>query len=388
MSAVWTLNAGAAENPDVTAVASASPEPSGAATDPSTGDPSTADPSTGTAPDPAGEDPSAGADPDPAGTDTPAPSGSADPSAAAADDASTPPARLPWGGRPVAVTRAEPGATSAKVAAEGADVAPADKSGSTEAAPEFSPKGRNSRWGSVRSSRTSVVAPVPPPLTEPVSGAGSQVNFLYGVGSQTAETDGTYANFSIAKPTLASGDFHTLAELSVQSADGAQIAEVGWTVDRTINGDSDPHIFVYHWVNRKETCYNACGFVQYSQTVKPGDTLPQGGNKRFGIQHYNDAWWVAYDTEWLGYFPDSLWNGQFTRTGQVQYFGEVASPTTQPCSHMGNGQGVDSASAARVGSVAFINGPDVDLNVRAIGGVYGANKLSARTFRYGGPGAC
>ncbi|WP_242624935.1 neprosin family prolyl endopeptidase [Krasilnikovia cinnamomea] len=367
MSVVWTLNAGAAENPaDVTAVASASAEPSGAATDPSTAG---ADPST------TGAAPFTTVDADPAGPDP-------------AEDASTPPARLPWGGRPVAVTRAEPGANSAKVAAEGADIAPADKSGATQAPPEFSPKGRNSRWSSVRSTRTSVVAPVPPPLTEPVPRAGSQVNFLYGVGSQNAETDGAYANFSIAKPKLASGDFHTLAELSVQSADGAQIVEVGWTVDRTVNGDSDPHIFVYHWVNRKETCYNACGFVQYSQTVKPGDTLPEGGNKRFGIQHYNDAWWVAYDTEWLGYFPDSLWNGQFTRSGQVQFFGEVASPSTQPCSHMGNGLASDNASAARVGSVAYINGPEVDLNVRAIGGVYSVNKLSARTFRYGGPGAC
>ncbi|WP_412748142.1 neprosin family prolyl endopeptidase [Krasilnikovia sp. M28-CT-15] len=371
MSVVWTLNASAAESPDdVTAVASASAEPSGAATEPSSGG---ADPSTSTA-----------------GSDAPGadPSGSPDPSAVAAEDVSSPPARLPWGGRPVAVTRAEPGANSAKVAAEGADIAAADKSGSTEAAPEFSPKGSNSRWGSIRSARTSVVAPVPPPLAEPVPGVGSQVNFLYGVGSQNAETDGTYANFSIAKPKLATGDYHTLAELSVQSADGAQIAEVGWTVDRTVNGDSDPHLFVYHWVNRKETCYNACGFVQYSQTVKPGDTLPDNANKKFGIQHFNDAWWVAYDTEWLGYFPDSLWNGQFSRTGQVQYFGEVASPSTQPCSHMGNGKGADNASAARVGSVAYINGPDVDLNVRAVGGVYSVSKASARTFRYGGPGAC
>ncbi|WP_412738930.1 neprosin family prolyl endopeptidase [Krasilnikovia sp. MM14-A1259] len=346
MSVVWTLNAGAAENPDaVTAGASATADPSGP----------------GPAPEPS--------------------------TVSSAADTSTPPARLPWGGRPVALTRAEPGASSARVAAEGADIAPADTSGATVAGPEFAPKGSSSRRGPVRA-RAAAVPPVPPALAEPVPGGGPDVNFLYGMGSQYAETDGTYANFSIGKPRLADGDFHTLAELSVRTADGLQVAEVGWNVDRAVNGDSDPHLFVYHWVNNQESCYNACGFVQYSQTVKPGDTLPEGNNKKFGIQHFNGAWWVAYDTEWLGYFPDSLWNGQFTRTGLVQYFGEVASPVTRPCSQMGNGQGADNAAATRVGSVSFLNGPDVDLNVRVQGGVYGVSKLSARTFRYGGPGAC
>ena len=38
---------------------------------------------------------------------------------------------------------------------------------------------------------------------------------------------------------------------------------------RRVTGDEDPHLFVYHWVNRQTSCYNACGFVQYSKTIKP-----------------------------------------------------------------------------------------------------------------------
>ena len=43
-----------------------------------------------------------------------------------------------------------------------------------------------------------------------------------------------------AKPALATSDYHSLAELAVQSADGNHIVEVGWNVDRVVNGDDDP----------------------------------------------------------------------------------------------------------------------------------------------------
>ncbi|WP_412741548.1 neprosin family prolyl endopeptidase [Krasilnikovia sp. MM14-A1004] len=376
MSVVFTLNAGAAENPDTVSVATSSSAPDDPAATPSSGGPD----------DPAAT-PSSGAPDDPAAT----PSSSALPDAG--PDGEAPPPRLPWGGTPTELTRAEPGANSAEVAAEGADVAPADTSGDTEADPEFAPKGQSTRSGVVKKSTTDVVPPKPPAFREPVSGGGSQVNYFYSVGTQNVSIggllfSGTYANFTIAKPELAAGDFHTLAEMSVQSLDGAHIAEVGWNVDRTVNGDSDPHLFVYHWVNHQESCYNACGFVQYSQNIKPGDTLPQGVTKQLGIQHYNGAWWVAYDTEWVGYFPDSLWGGQFTVTGTVQYFGEVASPNAQPCTDMGNGLPASNASAARIGSVSFLSLLDVNLSTYAVPSVYTVAQLSNRTFRYGGPGAC
>ncbi|WP_412734766.1 neprosin family prolyl endopeptidase [Krasilnikovia sp. MM14-A1259] len=352
MSVVFTLNAGAAENTDDVSVT----------TSQSVTDSPSATPSSSAA------------------------------STSAPDDLAPPPA-LPWGGTPTDLTQAEAGASSAEVAAEGADVAPADTSGSTVPDPEFAPKGLSTRNGVVKNSTTDVVPPKPPAFKEPVQGGGSQVNYFYSVGTQNVSLggllfNGTYANFTIAKPELAEGDYHSLAELSVQSIDGAQVAEVGWTVDRTINGDSDPHLFVYHWVNHGQTCYNACGFVGYSQNIKPGDTLPQGVTKQLGIQHYNGAWWVAYDTEWVGYFPDSLWNGQFTLTGTVQYFGEVASPNSQPCTDMGNGLPASSTSAARIGSVSFLSALDVNLTTYATPSLYTVNQLSNRTFRYGGPGAC
>jgi Neprosin len=323
-----------------------------------------------------------------ANADEPAPAPAA---VTQADDASTPPDTLPWGAEPQTLTRARAGATSEQVADVGADAAPNDTSGSLVPRPEWAPKGTNWGSGAIRTETTSVEPPTPP-LAGDVSG-DNPVNFFYAVASQFRSTDGAYANLVISRPYLDSGDYHTLAEISVQSADGQQIVEVGWNVDRTVNGDSDPHLFVYHWVDRQESCYNACGWRQYSSTIKPGDTLPVGVGKRFGIMHYNNAWWIVYDTEWIGYFPDDLWGGKYTSSGLQQFFGEVAASSTQPCTDMGNGAPAWSDSAARVGSVAEIDGgyvnTSVDLNIRGIGGLYPAPvPLSSRTFRYGGDGAC
>jgi hypothetical protein len=326
------------------------------------------------------------------GAETPAaaPAAEAAPAAVAAGLVPVPPPVLPWGDRPHTLTRAQAGASSAAVAAAGADAAPADTSGSLIPEPEFAPKGRNSKDSVLRTMRTSIVPPAPPVAgaAQAKAAAAGDVYFHYAVGSQAAETDGTWANLTIAKPELADGDFHTLAELAVQSADGQQIVEVGWHVDRAVNGDSDPHLFVFHWKNREPGCYNGCGFTMYSKTVKPGDTLPVGTQKRFGIQHSGGVWWIAYDSEWIGYFPDTLWEGKYTRGGLVQWFGEVAAASEKPCTDMGNGAPADKDTAARIGTISFTNGPDVKISTRATSDLYSVVALSDRTFRYGGAGAC
>jgi hypothetical protein len=132
--------------------------------------------------------------------------------------------------------------------------------------------------------------------------------------------------------------------------------------------------------------------VQYSPTVKPGDTLAPGTAAKFGIQYAGGAWWVTFGTEGIGYFPEKLWLDQgvpsFSRTGLVQIFGEVAG-ADQPCTQMGNGQPGTSSSAAVLASVTYTNGPAVALDVRSTHSAYAVNALSARSFQYGGaPGAC
>jgi hypothetical protein len=312
------------------------------------------------------------------------------------------PPALPWGAKPQKIRVGKPGASSDNLHALGLVAAPADSSGATQPKGRYAPKGRVGR-STLRTQITDVVPPEPAgPDGDTVAPAPSATSdptafFFYDYGSHKAETDGIYANVSIAKPTLSARDYHTLAELDVQTADGNQVVEVGWTVDRVVNADSDPHLFVYHWVNGVKTCYNGCGFVQVSPNVKPGDTLANGTAKRFGIQYRADArgvgWWISFDSEWIGYFPEKLWLDQgvasFNRAELVQAFGEVAAGSAKPCSQMGNGAAGTDSSSAVLGSVAYPTvGPAVDLTLSVLpdnSTYYTMQRLSPRTLQYGGP---
>lgn len=323
---------------------------------------------------------------------------------AVADDKPQPPPYLPWGEKPAPVKKGEPGAPSAALAATGADIAPATTQASTVPVAEFGPKGWTNKRKSLRNSRTTA-APKPPSVgarAEPVSTKASTVYYHYATGYQYAVADGISANLSISKPYLADGDFHTLAELAVQSADGYQKVEVGWVVSRNINGDLDPHLFVYHWVDNKETCWNSCGWTQISKDVVPGYTLPTGVTKKFGIQQFDGAWWIAYDSVWIGYFDNKLWEDKYAKGGLVQWFGEVASAEWQkPCTDMGNGLPPTDTTAARFNSMSLINGPKLqytqesksppdpeDPDAKPQPPVYATEYVTDRGFRFGGPGRC
>jgi len=311
----------------------------------------------------------------------------------------TPPPLLPWGAKPERIRTGKPGTGSDTLHASGQVAAAADTSGATRPRGRYAPKGRTGPPAAVlKTEVTDVVPPepaddddtVPPPAPTSTGGGTSTVNYYYNYAQQTAVTDGLYANLSIAKPKLGSKDYHSLAELAVQSADTKQVVEVGWTVDRVVNGDNDPHLFVYHWVNGARSCYNGCGFQQVSTSVKPGDTLANGTAKRFGIEYRLNAWWISFDSEWIGYFPEKLWNDQgvasFKQSGIVQVFGEVAAGE-KPCSEMGNGLLGTNTSSAVLGSATLLNGPAAGLTAKSTQVTYyQIRTLSERTFQYGGPG--
>ena len=315
-----------------------------------------------------------------------------------------PPAKLPWGARPGTIKEGRAGASSASLRAAGLDAALPEPNDSLVPEDEHGPKGRSGPTKVLSSERTTIAPPRP--LGKAAAKADTEVKYLYAVGSQEADTEGFYANVTIAKPKLAEGDYHSLAELAVQSADEDQIVEVGWTVDPVVNGDYDPHLFVFHWVNDVPACYNGCGFVNVSDNIKPGSTLSYGDTKKFGIQNYKGDWWIAFDDEWVGYFPGTLWSDKgvtFERSGLVQVFGEVASTTSTACSEMGNGESTtivdpktkelkENEDAARLSSTTFIDGPKVELNIRtkpkaaAATSRYTVHKMTAKSFRFGGQG--
>lgn len=220
--------------------------------------------------------------------------------------------------------------------------------------------------------------------------------YRYGEASQHngVRFDGARGYFTIEKPRLAAGDYHSLAELAVD--DGASqpksIVEIGWTVDRALNGDSEPHLFVYHWVDGQETCYNGCGFVPFNEPgYSVGMKLPVSSTPRqFSILHRGSEWLMGYNGHWVGAFPDALWGDRFKVSTEAKFFGEVASSTPNPCTDMGNGQPASSATAARVQDIGFWPGsvnPDIKIT-QATPNMYTVLWTSHGSFRYGGVGDC
>lgn len=213
---------------------------------------------------------------------------------------------------------------------------------------------------------------------------------------------GAYANLKVPSSTyLATTDYHTLGEIAVQSAGSGSrnIVEVGWNVDRVVNGDTLPRLFVYHWKNNVPSCYNGCGFVNWGgATITPGDPIPVNTNPKMGIQLHNNDWWISYNNSWVGYYPQSLWTSatpttSFTQNNLTQFFGEVVTEDgTAECSDMGSGSLASVANtgtppAASFSNVSYINGPAVNLDHFDKSTYnYTVNAISERTFYYGGPG--
>jgi len=219
-----------------------------------------------------------------------------------------------------------------------------------------------------------------------------QLDFFYDSAHQNSATELAQGNFTIDAPVVHSSDFHSLSELAVESTDGKQIVEVGWTVDNGLNGDSNPHLFVFHWVNGQVTCYNGCGFVPVSTSVKAGMALTPGTSTKFSIKYYEGRWWIYALGEWVGYFPGSLWK-DFTEIGIVQWFGEVAASSKKPTTQMGDGILGTRANSADILDMSFID-PSTGKVVLASASTletdasfYAIGKFTGYSFNYGGPGA-
>jgi hypothetical protein len=220
--------------------------------------------------------------------------------------------------------------------------------------------------------------------------------YYYGPASYARTADGGGMTMRIERPAF-NGDGHSLDELAVQGGAGnGNIVELGWNVSPSQYPDSDPHIFVYHWINWAGTCYDTCGWHQYSGTYSPGMKLGAfvGRDVYIGYVHYQGNWWAWFDNQWLGYFSDSEWNGSYTQSSMIQWFGELATNNgTPPNVEMGDGLFPTDPSAARMATLC-----DVDAaawvcwyrDLQSLGPNYPAYYDIRRTgfgeTRYGGPG--
>lgn len=234
----------------------------------------------------------------------------------------------------------------------------------------------------------------PPNNTIPVNST-TYFNFYYVGGSQHTTASGASVSLTQYQPSVPEepgAENHSLMELAAESQDGQQIVEVGWVVDKTMNGDDLPHLFTYHWVSGQTSCYNGCGFVHVSSNVVPGQAVLIGASGNYSINYSSNNWNISYNGINIGYFPASLWGGAFTHLGLVQVFGEVAiskSSTTQ-CIQMGNGLAGSNNSSARISNFSLIGGSAAPSlwPYQPASSPYSYGSASAVGMNIGGPGIC
>jgi neprosin-like protein len=242
-----------------------------------------------------------------------------------------------------------------------------------------------------------------PPPPNPSGTCDGVVNgadcYYYGSAGVRRGADGGGMTTSIQRPAYVNtgGSGHTLNEIAVQgdSADG-DIVELGWNVSSDQYGDADPHLFVFHWEQWAPTCYDGCGWKQYSATYYPAQNLSAliGNRVYVGYVYYQGNWWAWFDNQWLGYFPGTEWDGKYSRASLLQWFGEVASKNgVPPQTDMGNGALPAVTTAADMQTLCDVVAADWVCWYRdqqALGSTvpadYDIGRVAFGATRYGGPG--
>jgi hypothetical protein len=224
--------------------------------------------------------------------------------------------------------------------------------------------------------------------------------FYYAAASAQVVADGGGMTLQIGGPNVVGTD-HSIGEIAVMGTGGAggtlNDVEMGFSVSPDQWGDNAPHLFVYHWNDGNETCYDTCNWNQYSDTYHPGmDLTPFVGKFVYiGWVQYGQAWWGWFNDQWLGYINNSVFTTPFTNTAQIQWYGEVASNNgTPPLTQMGDGQFPSQSTAAAMTTLCYVHADDwvcyyndtqstgaTDLNYYSI-----QNHTSFGALRYGGPG--
>jgi hypothetical protein len=183
--------------------------------------------------------------------------------------------------------------------------------------------------------------------------------YFHGTDNQNGQFYGWdgYLNMwdpSINTPAGGNGTDHSILQVWLQnySTGVTQSIEGGWTVDQSLNGDTQPHVFTYYTTNGykqdgdNEGGYNTKhkGWVQYSASVFPGIRI--NGTSTFGGQQFEISmkfqlyqepnstdvnWWVSIQGIWMGYYPATLFKtGLAVDVDWAGSGGEVYSSLSNP----------------------------------------------------------
>jgi hypothetical protein len=187
--------------------------------------------------------------------------------------------------------------------------------------------------------------------------------YFHAIDGQSAKVYGCDGFLNVWDPSINNpagpGDDHSIMQTWLQNYDKPQTQslEMGWTVDKNLNGDTIAHVFTYYTTNGYSADGNNLGgynrlysgWAQYSATVFPGIRIngvsAPGGQQlevSIKIQLYQGNWWFAVQGIWMGYYPASLFAGGIGNYAEwVAFGGEVYSSLTNPSltkDQMGSGR--------------------------------------------------
>ena len=191
----------------------------------------------------------------------------------------------------------------------------------------------------------------------------SPFGYFHAINSQNTKLYGCDGFLNVWDPKidtpLGPGDDHSIMQTWLQNYDKPQTQsiEAGWTVDKTLNGDTIAHVFTYYTTNGYSTDGNHLGgynrlydgWKQYSSSIFPGARIngistPGGQQLDISIkfQLYQGNWWFAVQGVWIGYYPASLFNGGLGNHAEwIGFGGEVYSSLANPSltkDQMGSGR--------------------------------------------------
>jgi hypothetical protein len=228
--------------------------------------------------------------------------------------------------------------------------------------------------------------------------------YFYATAAEQRVADGGGMTLQIEAPKVVGGtegDNHSIGEIAVMGTGGAggslDDVEMGFSVSPGQWGDNNSHLFVYHWNDGNETCYDSCNWNQYSGTYYPGmDLTPLVGQYVYiGWVQYRGAWWAWFNDQWLGSISNSAWTTTFVKTAQIQWYGEVASDNgIPPKTQMGDGEFPAKTTAANMTTLCDVDAKAWVCYYRDTQSA-GATKVnyydilnhtSFGAIRYGGPG--
>jgi hypothetical protein len=169
---------------------------------------------------------------------------------------------------------------------------------------------------------------------------GSTARHQYAKVDQYVDNWGGDAVFNLWNPYTERDSEFSLSQIWVVRGSGSdkQTLEAGWQDYPDLYGSDKPKLFIYSTQDGYGStgCYNGtCGdFVQVSATITPTigwtNHSSTGGTQyiiqlRWQRDDLNDNWWLMYGTQWVGYYPGTLYDsaGVKNEAARVSYGGEI-----------------------------------------------------------------